>query len=147
MVRQPALQVVTRHPCTPTQFEQLREVKLINSYNDVASRQNAEHTQLVPKNGCITVLQGVIKNAIPVIEQHHHVDHAKVQAHASRQQTSRAPFIFRLKVRQRQRPDSTQLQTGFLPVALWDGHTHRTHKFLTPLTTCPAGTWRAADSI
>jgi hypothetical protein len=54
----------------------------------------------MPKHVGIAVLQCVIKHAVPVVEQHHHVNHAEVQAHARCQQQAGTPFFFGLEIGQ-----------------------------------------------
>ena len=102
---QPARCHVGGHPGTPAHLEQLREVKLVHRNNHVDEGQIREAAQLRPEHVGLLVLQRVIEDAVPVVEQHQHVHRAQVEHHDGSQQGAGFPFFFRLEVGQRQSPD------------------------------------------
>ena len=95
---QPALQVMARHPGTPAHFQQLRQVELVNSDDDIGERQIGEAPQLRPEHVGLLVLQRVIKELVPLVEQDRHVDQTQIQRNDGQQQAACFPAFVRFEV-------------------------------------------------
>ena len=108
IVPQPLVQVVARHPGTPAQVQQLRDVELVHRQDDGDHRQPAEAGHLAPEHLDILVLQGVVEHVVPLVEQHAHVDRAQVQRHDHRQHGTRPPFFLGMEIRPGQSPGILQ---------------------------------------
>ena len=100
---QPAAHQLARHPGTPAQLQQLRQVEAVDGDDDEHHRQQREAPQLPPEHGGVLVLQRVVEHAVPFVDLHQHVHRAQVQRHDGRQQATRAPaFVRRAEIRRRQ---------------------------------------------
>jgi hypothetical protein len=115
MVRGPALQKVFGHPRPPADLQQLGQVKTVDRHHNEGACQHGKHLQLFPKHRRIPVLQSVVEDPVPVVEQDQHIDHAQVQTNASDQQGTRRPAFFRAEIRQGQKPHIAQMDAGFAP--------------------------------
>ena len=102
MVVQPALQVLAGHPGAPAHLQQLRQVELVDRHDDAGEGQQGETAQLLPENRLVLVLQGVIEDAVPVVEQDGQVHRAQVERDDGRQQAPRLPAFFGFEVGRRQ---------------------------------------------
>ena len=98
MIAKPALQVVAGHPGAPAQLQQLGQVELVNRNDDEAKRQVGKAPQLGPEHVGLLVLQGIVEQLVPVIEQHGHVDQAQIERDDGHQQAARLPLFFGLEV-------------------------------------------------
>ena len=91
---EPALQVMRSHPFAPVHLQHLGQVKPVHGNDDGNERQVAEAADLGPEHGLVLVLQGIVKNAVPVIEQHRHVDRREIQRNDGGEQAACLPFFF-----------------------------------------------------
>ena len=110
MVGQPALQVVPRHPGAPAHLQQLGQVKLVHRNDDESEGQVGEPPQLGPEYLGVLVLQRVVEQLVPVVEQHRHVDDCQVQANDGSEQQTCFPFFFGCVIRLGQGPHAAQQQ-------------------------------------
>ena len=103
LMRHPLVQVVVGHPGAPAHFEQLGQVELVDRDHDKAESQVREPPELLPEHGRILLLERVVKQAVPVVKHHRHVDQGQVEGHDRCQHAAGLPFVLRRKVGRGQR--------------------------------------------
>ena len=100
--RKPARQHLLGEPAPPVQLQQLREIELVDSDDDVDRREPAELPELLPEHVGLLVLQRIVEHAIPLVELHQHVDRAEVQGDDGDEQSPRLALLLRHEIRTRQ---------------------------------------------
>jgi hypothetical protein len=91
VLAEPIAGVLARQPGSPADLQHLPEVEPIDGDDDVDRGQDAEAQQLMEKLVEILVLQGVVEQVVPLIEQNVEIDHPETHADDQRQQPARRP--------------------------------------------------------
>ena len=108
MVGQPARGVVAGQPGTPAQFQQLRQVELVDGDDDVGKGDPGEAPELGPEDVLLLVLQGVVEQAVPVVDQHQHVHGGQVEHDDGCEQGAGFPLLLGSEIRHGQRAGLTR---------------------------------------
>ncbi len=90
------------HPVAPAQLEQLRQVEAVDRDDDEREGEVGEAAQLAPEDRLVLVLQRVVEAAVPLVEQHQHVDRGQIERDDGREQGARLPFFFGTEIGQGQ---------------------------------------------
>jgi hypothetical protein len=93
LAAEPALHHMRGHPGAPADLEQLGQVEAVDRDQDVAESETGEARELLPEHLGILVLQRVVEDPVPLVDQHQHVDRAQVERDDGRQQAARLPFL------------------------------------------------------
>ena len=78
LVFQPRRQIAARHPCAPSDFQQLPQVDGIDGDADIDEREQGEFPYQRPKQTVFIRLQGIVKFVVPFVQLHQQIDHGKI---------------------------------------------------------------------
>ncbi len=99
IVAEPAGHIAPCQPISPTDLEHLAQIDPVDRGNDINCGKHAEAAELPPEIREIIVLQRVVEQRIPVIEEHHDVNDAKVERDHNGEQKAREAALSRRPVR------------------------------------------------
>jgi hypothetical protein len=71
----------------------LRKVLVVDRHDDPDRREHSEAQDLVIELGLVLVLERVVEQVLPVVEQHFHVNHAESQRDYGQQQQASEDFL------------------------------------------------------
>ena len=99
VVPEPAGHIAPCQPISPTDLEHLAQIDPIDRCNDINCGKHAEAAELPPEIREIIVLQRVVEQRIPVIDENHNVNDAEIERDHNGEQKARQGALRRRPVR------------------------------------------------
>ncbi|GCC47778.1 hypothetical protein chiPu_0031935, partial [Chiloscyllium punctatum] len=95
---QPAAEIARGHPASPADLQPLIEVELVDFQADPERREHAEIADLIAEDRLIALLQRVVENIVPAVEQHGEKDAGELDDDHRRQQATAGPFVLGVEI-------------------------------------------------
>src|ERR1700709_971742 len=95
---QPAAEIALRHPAPPADLQPLVQIELVDLEPDPECGKDAEVTDLVGEYGLVALLQRIVEDIVPAVEQNGQKDHRELDGDYRGQQAAAGPFVLRVKI-------------------------------------------------
>ena len=97
-----------RHPCAPLDGEHLPEIDGIDRDEDIDHREYCELADERPERRPVIRLEGVVEDAVPIVDADEYVNAREIQRDDRREQSTCAPFLRRAPISFEQLPEYAQ---------------------------------------
>ena len=98
LMLQPFVDIPVGEPAAPVDDQHLLQVKSVHGQNNINKCQPAEMKQLGKNFFFLIILQGAVKNIVPLVQLHQHEHYAQGQDDDCKEQQVRLLFLFTLPV-------------------------------------------------
>ena len=92
-LRQPFDEISARHPAPPADLEPLVEIELIDGEQDEGGGENAEIAELVDEGVPVVLLERVVEDVVPGVEQDAETDQRQFDRDDGREQDAAGPSV------------------------------------------------------
>ena len=108
-VRHPHADEALGHPAPPADQQMLAEPVLRAAGRDRRQHDHAEEHQLVLDGGHVARFERVEEAAVPLVDQHRHIDEQEFEHDDTGQQCSSGPAVLATEIRQKQRQEDAEI--------------------------------------